>query len=197
MSSVCSLIQGPGYFSMYSDLLRAGRFGVRTSVGQEIFCSSHPFRQALGPILLCIGYRVPFQGVKQLGCSFDQPPAHPAPSLSIRRAIPRIPPLCLRWHIRVWPLPLYLYGRWYVNFLITANGQYVMPDYVFLDFITYPAVRCSGYGQKSVLYEVYWHVDETGCHTEFLLWFNPFKLTFISPFLTPYQTAKCIHPSPK
>jgi hypothetical protein len=50
-----------------------------------------------------------------------------------------------------------------------------MPEYIIFGFVRCPAVSYSGYGEKSLLYEVEWHMD----HTEFLFLFNHFKVNFM------------------
>jgi len=76
--------------------IRAGWFGVRTSVEEEGLPFLHPSRPNLGPIHLpCSGYRSSFSGVKLSGRGVD----HPPPSNSKVKnewSITLTPPLCLR-----------------------------------------------------------------------------------------------------
>jgi len=80
---------GPGYFSRYSDFLRAGRCGDRIPVGGEIF-RIRSVRPWDPPNLLYNGYRLSFPGIKRPGRGVDHAP-HLALRLRKSTAIPLLP----------------------------------------------------------------------------------------------------------
>ena len=109
------VLQVPGYLSRYSDWLRAGRSGDRTTVGGEIFrtCPDLPWGP---PSLLYNGYRF-FPGGKERP-GRDADPSPPSSAVGHERVeLYLYPPygpygLCrASVPVRGWPLPLpYLYS---------------------------------------------------------------------------------------
>ena len=76
--------------------VRAGRFGVRTSVGEGGLTFLHTPRPGLGPIYLTSsGYRSSFPGVKLSGRGVDHPPPSNA-KVKNEWSYTLTPPMCLR-----------------------------------------------------------------------------------------------------
>jgi hypothetical protein len=104
-------IWGPGWRSLYRDLLRVRRSGDRIPVGREIFRtrSDRPWGP---PSLLYKGYRFSFPAVKRPGRGVDHPP-HLAPRLTrnlLMLYMYGAP--CKTWNFNVVYIWTYVSQRW-------------------------------------------------------------------------------------